>query len=126
MFFYGVRENQRWQTGNINLLFKRPFATSPPRASSNSTLSLLQFLAFRLSTISAFYYLWHFRVLQFLTCICAIPGISAPSAISGISTTSPLSMAMEILIGRFFIAFTLMFRFLFRFVLSTWIGSRCM
>ena len=101
-------------------------ANSPPMASSNSALSLLQFLAFRLSSVYAFCYFWHFRVLQFLTVISEIPGISTPSAIFGISATSPLSIAMEILIGSFFIAFTLMFRVLFRSVLSTRIGSRCM
>ena len=47
------------------------------------------------------------------------------SAISGISTTS-LSMAIEILIGRLFISFTLMCMVLFRFVLSRWVVLFCL
>ena len=82
---------------------------------------ILQFLTFRLSGISAFCNFWHFRFVAFLH--SAIFGISAFCnfwqvfpllAISGISATSRLSMAMEILTGSLFISF------------HDWIGSMCM
>ena len=74
------------------------------------------FLAFQHSAISGISAFWHF-------CILAIFGISSFCnfwqafpllAISGISATSRLSMAMEILTGSLFISF------------HDWIGSMCM
>ena len=68
MFFYGARENKRWQTGNLNLLFKRPFAARFAWAQllhqGHQAIPHCRFCNF-----------WHFGFLAFLHSV--ISGISA-------------------------------------------------
>jgi len=108
------RENQRWQAGNL----KRPLraikqfrivAFPHSAISAISAFGFLAFLHFVISGISAFCNFWQ-AFLQFL----AFPQLLL------------FPQFLEILIGSLFIAFTLIFRVLFRLVLSTLIGSKCM
>jgi len=120
------RENQRWQAGNL----KRPLraikqfrivAFPHSAISAISAFGFLAFLHFVISGISAFCNFWQ-AFLQFL----AFPQLLLFPQFLAFPQLLLFPQFLEILIGSLFIAFTLIFRVLFRLVLSTLIGSKCM